>query len=190
MKVPIRRLRMVAGAAAGAGLYIGMATGRVSVDLGVGRRRRPLGPLEVRFHAPPEVVFDVIAAPYLHPTPRAMAQKLRVLERGTDLVLAEHYTPVRWGLRTTTVETVRFNRPHRIDFRLTRGPVPSVVETFELRADGDGTTLRYSGELQTDLWRLGAFWGHIVANRWVAAVEASLSSTKAEAERRARLGSL
>ena len=190
MKVPIRRLRMVAGAAAGAGLYIGIATGRVSVDLGVGRRRRPLGPLEVRFEAPPEVVFDVIAAPYLHPTPRAMAQKLRVLERGTDLVLAEHYTPVRWGLRTTTVETVRFNRPHRIDFRLTRGPVPSVVESFELTADDGGATLRYSGELQTDLWRLGELWGRIVANRWVAAVEASLSSIKSEAEHRARSGSL
>jgi len=64
----------------------------------------------------------VIAAPYLGRTPRAMAGKLRVLERGTDMVLAEHYNPVHGGrLTATMVETVTFDRPRRVVFRLVRG---------------------------------------------------------------------
>jgi hypothetical protein len=115
-----------------------------------------------------------------------MADKLDVLERGGDLVLAEHRTPVRWGLWALTLETVRFSRPDRIDFRLARGPVPSVVERFELTDEDGRTMLRYTGELETDLWGLGATWGALVARHWTAAVEKSLAGVKVEAERRAR----
>jgi hypothetical protein len=59
------------------------------------------------------------------------------------------------------------------------------VESFKLSEEQGRTTLRYSGELETDLWMLGSWWGRIVAQRWVAAVETSLGSIKAEAERRA-----
>lgn len=58
--------------------------------------------------APRETVFDVIAAPYAERAPRAMRAKVTVLERGADMVLAAHYTPIRGRLRATTVETVRF----------------------------------------------------------------------------------
>jgi hypothetical protein len=182
------RWTVPAAAVAGAGLYVGVATGRFAIDLGVGRRRRQLGPIELGFDAPAEIVFDVIADPYLNATPRAMSSKLRVLERGDDLVLAEHYTDIGWGLRAVTVETVRFERPKRIDFRLTRGPVPSVVETFELAEaeDGGRSTLTYTGEMEADLWAIGSWWTEIVADRWVAAVEQSLASVKEEAERRHR----
>jgi hypothetical protein len=54
--------------------------------------------------APPQVVFDVIASPYLGRTPRALAEKLQVWERGTDIVLAAHFTRVRCGV-TMTLET-------------------------------------------------------------------------------------
>jgi hypothetical protein len=47
------------------------------------------------------------------------------------MVLAAHYTTTG-RLTTTTVETVRFQRPHLVTFRLLRGPVPHVLETFEL----------------------------------------------------------
>jgi hypothetical protein len=43
----------------------------------------------------------------------------------------------------------------------------------------------YQGELGTDWWRAGQWWGSAVAARWEAAVAASLASVKAEAERRA-----
>jgi hypothetical protein len=128
-------------------------------------------------------VFDVIAGPYLGKTPRAMQDKLEVFERGTDMVLAAHFTPTALG-RATTVETVRFERPERVDFRLVRGPVPYVSETFELRSDGGATELEYRGELGTDFWLVGGWWGAAVARVWEETVRQSLGRVREEAERR------
>jgi hypothetical protein len=178
----------VAAGVAAAG-YVGLVTGACPIDLGIGRRVRPLGPQLVEMAAPREVVFDVIAEPYLGRTPRALADKLRVLERGSDMVLAAHFTPLggRLGLVAQTVETVRFTRPERVDFRLVRGPVPHVVEAFVLseQADGAGTRLAYDGEIGADLWRAGQRWCELVARQWEQTVAASLATVKAEAERRA-----
>jgi hypothetical protein len=168
-------------AAAGGG-YVLLVRGALTLDLGVGRRVRPLGPITRTIAAPVETVFDVIAAPYLGRTPRAMAHTLRVLERGTDMVAAAHFTKAG-GITATTVETVRFERPHRVSFRLLRGPVPHVVETYELRAIPQGTEFVYSGELGTDLWGLGRWWGDRVAAPWERAVAQSLEGIAAEAER-------
>lgn len=167
-----------------AGLYALLVRGALTLDLGVGRRLRPLGPIERTIAAPPETVFDVIARPYLGRTPRAMHDKLQVWERSEDMALAAHFTTAG-RMTTTTVETVRFERPHRISFRLLRGPVPHVVETYELREVPGGTAFVYSGELGTDLWALGAWWGKRVAAPWERAVAASLNSVQAESERRA-----
>lgn len=168
------------------GGWLLLVRGALTVDLQLGRRIRPLGPLRARIEAPPQVVYDVIACPYLGTTPRAMASKLRVLERGADVVLAEHYTESGNGMTTTTLETVRFEEPCRIHFRLVRGPVPHVVETFELNDAGDGATeFVYTGELGTDLWALGSWWGERVAESWERAVATSIEAFKEEAERRA-----
>ncbi|MEV6329355.1 SRPBCC family protein [Streptomyces sp. NPDC051909] len=176
----------VAGAGAAAG-YLGLVTGAVPLDVGVGRRTRPLGPQTVDVAAPREVVFDVVAQPYLGRTTRAMREKVQVLERGTDMVLAAHRTPVAGGrLTATTTETVRFTRPERVDFRLVRGPVPTVTESFVLTEHGPGTRLVYEGELATDLWRAGQWWGGLVAPRWEATVATSLAAIRQEAERRAK----
>ena len=181
MRRVVAPLCCFAGAAGG---YALLVRGALTLDLGVGRRVRPLGPLDATIAAPREMVFDVIAAPYLGRTPRAMQDKLRVWERGSDMALAAHFTSAT-RLTTTTVETVRFERPHRISFRLVRGPVPHVVETFELHEAAGGTAVLYSGELGTDLWRLGSWWGDRVARPWERAVAQSLESIRAEAERRA-----
>jgi hypothetical protein len=179
-----RLAMMAAGGVAVAG-YVGLVTGALPLDVGVGRRTRPLGPHVLGIEAPRDVVFDVIAQPYLGRATRAMREKVRVLERGSDMVLAAHFTPVAGGrLTAKTVETVRFTRPGRIDFRLVRGPVPAVVESFELSEHGAGTRLEYTGELGTDLWALGQWWGDQVARRWQATVAASLAAVKQEAERR------
>jgi hypothetical protein len=175
----------VAIGAAGAS-YVALVRGALTVDLGIGRRVRPLGPMTFTIAAPRELVFDIIAAPYLGKTPRAMAGKLEVWERGEGMVLAAHHTPVGAGLVTTTVETVRFERPARIAFRLVRGPVPHVAETFELNESDGATTLVYEGELGTDLWALGEAWGDRVARSWEDAVRESLAGVRQEAERRAR----
>jgi hypothetical protein len=173
-----------AAAAAAAGGYVLVVRGAITLDLGVGRRLRALGPLEQSIAAPPDTVFDVIAGPYLGRTPRAMRDKLQVLERGEDMVVAAHFN--RAGhLTVTTVETVRFERPHRISFRVVRGPVPHVVETYELEPTPEGTRFTYSGDLGTDLWALGQWWGNRVAGPWEAVVAQSVVRIRAEAERRA-----
>jgi hypothetical protein len=177
---------LLAGAATGFALrrlYRLLASGALTIDVEAGRRLRPLGPLTQTIAARPEIVFDVIAAPYLGRTPRALADKLQVWERGSDMVLAAHFTQVRCGT-TTTLETVRFEHPERIDFRLVRGPVPHLVESFLLTPTEGGTEFRWQGELGTDGWRLGEWWGGTVARAWTRAVEESLREIAAEAERR------
>jgi Polyketide cyclase / dehydrase and lipid transport len=153
-------------------------------DVSLGRSSRALGPLTARIAAPREVVFDVIAEPYLDRTPRSLQHKLRVLDRRDDSVVAEHHTQTG-RIVATTVETVRFRRPDRVEFRLVQGPVPRVAEQFDLREVESGTELDYTGELGTTLWALGRWWGGAVAERWEATVRQSLDSIKTEAERRA-----
>ncbi|MDQ6818471.1 MAG: SRPBCC family protein [Actinomycetota bacterium] len=176
---------LLAAAASLAGGYVLVVRGALTLDLELGRRLRPLGPIALTIDAPPEVVFDVIAAPYLGRTPRAMHDKLRVLERSSDMVLAAHFTKVG-PLTTTTVETVRFERPDRATFRLVRGPVPHVLETYELAERQEGTEFVYSGEIGADLWKLGEWWAARVAESWERTVANSVDAIKAEAERRAR----
>jgi hypothetical protein len=160
------------------------ASGALTIDVGIGRRTRVLGPVTWEIAADRETVFDVIAGPYLGPTPHALADKLQVWERGQDMVLAAHHTEVKCGV-TTTVETVRFARPERIDFRVVRGPIPHLAEAFLLEPSGTGTRLTWQGELGTDLWALGAWWGDRVARIWENAVRASVRPIVVEAERRA-----
>jgi hypothetical protein len=119
-------LRLLALVAAGVGAYVSLVRGALTVDLGIGRRKR------------------------------------------------------------TTVGTVAFECPHRLAFRLVRGPVPHVVETFGPERRDGGMLLVYTGELGTDLWRLGQWWGDRVAATWERAVAGSLDSIRAEAERRRR----
>jgi hypothetical protein len=183
-------VRLVLGAAlattAAAAGYLGLVTAAVPIDLGVGRRLRPLGPHTVMIGAPREVVFDVIAQPYLGRATRATREKVRVLQAGSDMVLAAHRTPIRGRLVATTVETVRLTRPRQVDFRLVRGPVPHVVEEFLLDERDGGTELTYRGELGTDLGPAGQWWGTLVARRWERAVIETFDAVKKEAERRAR----
>jgi hypothetical protein len=64
-----RRLLAASTVAAGAtaGGYVGLVTGACPLDLGIGRRVRPLGPQHLEVAAPREAVFDLIAEPYLLP---------------------------------------------------------------------------------------------------------------------------
>lgn len=168
----------------GRSLYRLLARGQLTLDTGIGRTVRPLGPVSFEIGAPRELVFDIIAAPYLGRTPRALESKLAVWERGEDMVLAAHFTDVKCGT-TTTLETVRFQRPDRIDFRVVRGPVPHVAESFLLEEDAAGTRLTWEGEIGADFWVAGAWWAARVARQWERAVRHSLVVVTSEAERRA-----
>jgi hypothetical protein len=87
----------LAGVAGGALALL--ARGALTLDLGIGRRVRSLGPLTVQIAAPRDTVFGVISEPYLERAPRALESKLQVVERGADMVLAAHFTPLA-GLAT------------------------------------------------------------------------------------------
>ncbi|MDA8117073.1 MAG: SRPBCC family protein [Actinomycetota bacterium] len=182
-------MRKVLGAtplfAALAGGYYLVVRGSLVADVRVGRRKVDLEEFETTIAAPRETVFEVIASPYLLRTPHAMADKLKVLERGSDMVLAEHYTPATFGIVTTTLETVRFERPERLHFRLLRGPVPHGEEIFELFDEGGRTRFHYSGWLEADLGPAGAAWARAVARHWNRKVRDSVAAVKEEAERRA-----
>src|SRR5258707_14727966 len=113
-----------------------------------------------------------------------MPGKLKVLERGTDMVLAEHYTPVHGGrLTAATLETVAFDRPGRVWFRLVRGPVPEITEEFTLTEDDGKTRLDYSGEHGNEFGAAGQRWAERVAAARESAVRSSFNSIPAEAER-------
>ena len=116
-------------------------------------RPQPLGPLHVDIAAPRETVFAAAAASYADRQPWVMREKVEILERAGQMVLAAHRTVVRSGLTAVTVETVTLDPPNRMGFRLLRGPAPHVTETFAFDETADGTRLSYSGELGTDLWR-------------------------------------
>jgi hypothetical protein len=177
--------RALAGAAiacAAAKTYDLLVEGALTLDTGLGRRTQALGPVTWEIAAPRERVFELIESPYRR-TPRALQHRLQVWERGTDLVLAAHVTQV--GRRSvTTVETVRFERPERVHFRLVRGPVPHLSEAFELAETDTGTRLTWSGELGTDFGPVGVRWGRLVARSWARAVAHSIAAVKNEAERR------
>lgn len=170
---------------AGRWAYRRLVAGDLVIDLSMGRTIRPLGPIDARIEAPRELVFDVIAAPYLASPSSSFAEKIQVLERSEEMVLAAHRTPIREGLVAITVETVRFQRPGAIYFRLLRGPVPHVIERFELTEDEDATLFHYEGELGADLWTVGRWWGDLVAQRWEAAVRGSVAEITRIAQMRA-----
>lgn len=162
--------------------------GRLTLDLGWGRTRHPLGPMEVLIDAPRGLVFDVVASPYVGRTPRELRRKLEVLERGTDLVVAAHHTRLRL-LTSTTVESVRFEEPQRVAFRLLRGIAPSVTEEFIFDESGGGTSMAYRGELAMDFWILGWLAGRfLVKPTWERVVRRHLEEVKRTAEERARNG--
>ena len=63
--------------------------------------------------------------------------------------------------------------------------MPHVIESFALTETGEGTRLTWQGELGTDLWAAGSWWGSRVARQWERAVRRSMNAVTAEAERRA-----
>ena len=163
-----------------AGLFLLLAMGRLQLDLGWGRSTHELGPITIRIAAPRELVFEIIAAPYLGRTPRGSG--IEVLARSDDLAVAAHHTKVHF-YTARTVEAVEFEAPARVGFRHLTGPVPHAVERFTLEETGGGTELRYGGEIGIDFFVLGRLAGrHWVRPQWERTVREHLSDVKQRAE--------
>ena len=184
----MRLIRSLLPAAAGAAALTGlMATGRLTLDANVMRTEHELGPLVFGFAAPRELVYQQLSSPYLGRTPRELRLSLEVVERGTDMVLARHYTDLG-NFTSETLELVKFEEPSRITFRHVRGPVPHAIEWFELdeRDGGAATQLTYGGELGIDWGVVGQLVARFYAvPTWENAVTEHLEGVRQAVEERA-----
>lgn len=88
-----------------------IATGTLTLDTGWGRRSRALGPQVVRIAAPRQLVFELVAAPYGIDPPRAFREKIEVLDRGRDMVLAAHVVARSLAELKSAAEDVAALRP-------------------------------------------------------------------------------
>jgi hypothetical protein len=165
------------------GGFLLLAMGRLHLDLGWGRSIHRLGPITMSIAAPRELVFEMIAAPYLDRMPGGSG--IDVLLRGDDVVVAAHNTRVHF-YTARTVEAVDFDSPRRVGFRHLTGPVPYAVEQFALE-DVDGVTqLRYEGEMGIDFFAFGRIAArHWVRPQWERVVREHLEDLKRRAEQRA-----
>ncbi len=164
-------------------LFFLMARGTLTLDLGWGRSRHPLGPITVRLTAPRDLVFEMIQAPYVGRTPEGSG--IEIIARGGGLVVAAHHTRVHF-YTARTVEAVGFEPPERVTFRHLAGPVPEAFEEFLLREREGGTELEYRGEVGIDFWILGRLAGRFwVRKQWEARVREHLEGLKERAEERA-----
>ena len=164
-----------------AGSFLLLAMGRFHLDLGWGRSLHALGPITVSIAAPRDVVFELIAAPYLGRTPRE--SDIDVLVRGDDVVVASHRTPVHF-YTAKTVEAIDFDPPARVGFAHLTGPVPHAVEEFALEEVAGRTELRYTGEIGIDFFVLGRIAArHWVRPQWERIVREHLDDLKGRAER-------
>jgi hypothetical protein len=163
-------------------LFLALAMGRLHLDLGVGRSLHQLGPITATIRAPRELVFEIIAAPYLG---RASAPGIEVLARSEHLVIARHHTRVHFYTAQTT-EAIDLTAPTRVGFRHLCGPVPHAIEEFALEETDAGTELRYSGELGIDFFTLGRIAGRYwVRPQWERVVAAHIEDLTERAEARA-----
>ena len=162
-----------------AGLFLALAMGRAHLDLGVGRSFHQLGPITTTIGAPRELVFEIIAAPYLG---RSSEAGIEVLARSGGLVVARHRTRVHFYTAQTT-EAIEFTPPTRVGFRHLTGPAPHALEEFVLEWTDAGTELRYSGELGIDFFILGRIAGRYwVRPQWERVVSAHIDELRRRAE--------
>ena len=142
-----------AGAAIAGGV-VGVVTGALAIDLGVGRRTRALGPKPSQVGACGEEVFDVIGRRYLLASPRPPLRA--ALERGTA---GAGFTARRCVADLVQPRSRRSGSPGRAG-GLPAGPWPSTARCRAVHPDRfeTGTHLTYEGELAADLWRLGQLW--------------------------------
>jgi hypothetical protein len=113
-----------------------------------------------------------------------MREKVEILESAGQMVLAAHRTPVGSGLTAVTVETVTLDTPHRMGFRLLRGPRAARDRDLHPRRDRRRDPAQLRRARHRPLATRPA-WGDLVARSWVDAVCDSMAAIKTESERRA-----
>ncbi len=143
-------------------LTVGIARGRITMELGWGRSTLPLRDRRLSIQASPEVVEGLLWEAARGKVPGlTKRERTTVLEEGGDLVVNESLTDSRFGL-VRSREAVRFHSGGRVTYRHLSGPLPGTEEVFELRPVQGGTELSYRGRIPVDFWALGR-----VVARWL-----------------------
>lgn len=136
-------------------LTVGIARGRISMELRWGTSWIPLRERSVRVEAPPDVVLDLLREAARGNVPgMTKRERTTVLEESGELVLNESLNDSRFGM-VRAREAVRFHPDGRVTYRHLTGPLPGTEETFTVRAADEGTDLAYRGRIPVDFWGLG-----------------------------------
>jgi hypothetical protein len=99
-----------------ASLYPGTVTGALVIDTGWGRRLQPLGPISVDIAADRKSVYGLLIQPYFGGATHALADKVQVVERGSNVVLAAHRTPSAAGWSLSRWKRYGSHRPNASTF--------------------------------------------------------------------------
>jgi hypothetical protein len=143
-------LALVAGV-----LIVGIARGRITMELGWGRSGVALRDRRVRIAAPPEVVLDLLRRAARGYVPGiTKRERTEVIEAEGDLIVNESLNDSRFGM-VRAREAVRFHPDGRVTYRHLAGPLPGTEEAFEVRPADGGTALTYRGRIPVDFWGLG-----------------------------------
>jgi hypothetical protein len=136
-------------------LTLGIARGRISMELGWGTSWMPLRERRFSIEAPPEVVLGVLREAARGTVPGlTRRERTVVLEESGDLVVNESVNDSRFGM-VRAREAVRFHPNGRATYRHLSGPLPGTEESFTVRGVGEGTELTYRGRIPVDFWGLG-----------------------------------
>ncbi|MGH2654102.1 MAG: hypothetical protein ACRDHV_07105 [Actinomycetota bacterium] len=136
-------------------LVVGIARGRITMELGWGRSWLPLRERRVPIEAPPEIVIGVLREAARGTIPGITArERTVVLEESGDLVVNESVNDSRFG-GVRAREAVRFDPHGRVTYRHLSGPLPGTEERFDVRNTDLGSELAYQGRIAVDFWGLG-----------------------------------
>jgi hypothetical protein len=168
-------------------LTLGIARGRISMELGWGTSWMSLRERRIPIEAPPEVVVGVLREAARGTVPGIThRERTLVLEESGDLVVNESENDSRFGM-VRAREAVRFHPEGRVSYRHLSGPLPGTEESFMVRGVDEGTELTYRGRIPVDFWGLGrlvARW--LILPEYERLLDAHLAALTKTCQARAR----
>lgn len=170
-------------------LIVGIARGRITMELGWGRNRMGLRDRRVEIAAPPELVLDLLREAAGGEVPGISKREgTDVIEADGGLIVNESLNDSRFGL-VRAREAVRFHPDGRVTYRHLSGPLPGTEEEFGVHADDAGTRLTYRGSIPVDFWALGRLVARLlILPEYERLLDRHLEALSKTAELRARRG--
>lgn len=170
-------------------LTVGIARGRITMELGWGRSWMSLRERQVPIAAPPEVLIHLLRQAARGEVPGiSKRDRTAVLEESGDLVVNESLNDSRFGL-VRAREAVRFHPDGRVTYRHLAGPLPGTEETFKVRASNGGAELLYRGRIPVDFWALGRLVARsLILPEYERLLDVHIAALRKTCDARARRG--